>query len=95
MVQAGRSRVQFPMMSLDFRVFPYLSSRAMALGWTQRLRSIFLGGKGHPARKADNLTAVCELNIYKCEILDVSQSCGPPRSVTGTALQLLLLPCGC
>jgi hypothetical protein len=32
----------------------------MALGSTQPLPGIFLGGKGRPARKADNLTAVCE-----------------------------------
>jgi hypothetical protein len=30
----------------------------MALGSTQP--GIFLGGKGRPARKADNLTAICE-----------------------------------
>jgi hypothetical protein len=37
----------------------------MAMGWTHRLTGIFLGGKGQPARKADNLTAICEPNIYK------------------------------
>jgi hypothetical protein len=36
----------------------------MALGSTQPLTEmstgIFLGGKGRPARKTDNLTAICE-----------------------------------
>jgi hypothetical protein len=33
------------------------------------------GGKGRPARKADNLTALCEPNVWtKCGSLDVSQS---------------------
>jgi hypothetical protein len=43
------------------------------------------GGKGRLARKADNLTAICELSI-KCGSLDVSQPYGLPRPVTGIAL---------
>jgi hypothetical protein len=43
----------------SFRDFPY-----MALGSTQPLTETstrnFPGGKGRPARKADNLTATCE-----------------------------------
>jgi hypothetical protein len=44
---------------------PNPSSRSMALGSTQPLwqkwvQGIFLGDKGRPARKADNLTAICE-----------------------------------
>jgi hypothetical protein len=30
-----------------------------------RVPGIFLGGKGRPARGADNLTAICEPTVYK------------------------------
>jgi hypothetical protein len=42
------------------------------------------GGKGQLARKADNLTAICELS-RKCGILNISQPYGPPQPVTGVA----------
>jgi hypothetical protein len=43
-------------------------SRTMALGSTQPLteistRNILRRAKGWPARKADNLTAICELTV--------------------------------
>jgi hypothetical protein len=41
----------------------------MAVGSTQPLTQIstrnISGGKGRPARKADNLTAICEPIVYK------------------------------
>jgi hypothetical protein len=49
---------------LGFFNLPNPSSRAMALGSTQPLIEIstrnLRAGKGRPARKADNLTAICE-----------------------------------
>jgi hypothetical protein len=49
---------------IGFCNLPNPSSRNMALGSTQPLTEMSTrnlpGGKGRPARKADNLTAVCE-----------------------------------
>jgi hypothetical protein len=56
MLQTGRSPVQVP----DKVEFFNPSNRTMALGSTQPLTGIFLGGKKRPARRADNLTAICE-----------------------------------
>jgi hypothetical protein len=44
--------------------WPDPSSCTMALVWTQPLAG-GPGGKGRPARKADNLTTICELIVYK------------------------------
>jgi hypothetical protein len=58
MLEAGRSRVRFPMRSLD-----------LTLGSTQLLTEMstrnLLGGRGRPSRKADNLTAICEPIVSK------------------------------
>jgi hypothetical protein len=53
------------------RIFslPILSSRTMALRLTQPLIGNCItnlpGDKGHPTRKADNLTAISEPTVYK------------------------------
>jgi hypothetical protein len=69
---------------VDFFNLPNPSSRTVALGSTQPLTEMntrnLPGGKGLPARKADNLTTIGELIVYrKCGILDVSQTYGPSR----------------
>jgi hypothetical protein len=67
MLQTDKSRVRFPMRLLDFCNLPNPSSRTVALRSTQSLTELSTrnlpggsGGKGQPARKADNLTAICE-----------------------------------
>jgi hypothetical protein len=68
MLQAGRSRDRIPD-EVDFFNLPNPSSCTMALGSTQPLTEmstrIIPGGEGRPACKADNLTAICELTVYK------------------------------
>jgi hypothetical protein len=60
MLQAGRARVRFPMRYLDFSINLILPAAL----WTQPLTEMSTrdlpGGKGCPALKADNLTAICE-----------------------------------
>jgi hypothetical protein len=64
MLQAGRSWVRFAIKSLYLFNWPNHSSRTMALGLTQPLTEMSTrdlpGGKGEPARKADNFTFICE-----------------------------------
>jgi hypothetical protein len=49
---------------LNFFNLPNISNRTKALGLTKPLTKMsiwnFRGGKERPARKADNLTAICE-----------------------------------
>jgi hypothetical protein len=63
MLQAGRSRVRISMWWIFFNL-PNSSGRTMALGLTQPLTEMntqnILGGKGGPAHKADNLSAIYE-----------------------------------
>jgi hypothetical protein len=68
MLQTGRSQVQVPMRSLDFFfTLPNLSSCTMALGLTQPLTEMRSRNlpvdRGLPVRKADKLTAICELIV--------------------------------
>jgi hypothetical protein len=65
----------------------------MALGSTQPLTKkyvpgIFLGGKGRPPRKADNLTAICEPIVQKMWEPRRHTTLRPSRPVTGIALPL-------
>jgi hypothetical protein len=66
MLQAGRSLVRVPD-EVDFFNLPNPSSRTMALGSTQPLTKMSTtyipGSKKRPARRADNLAAICEPNV--------------------------------
>jgi hypothetical protein len=44
------------------------------------------GSKGRSAHKADNLTAICKLTVWKMWNPQISQPCGPSWPVTGIAL---------
>jgi hypothetical protein len=66
MLQARRSPVRVPD-EVDFFSIPNPSSSTMALGSTQPLTEMSTGnlpgGKKRPARRADNLAAICEPNV--------------------------------
>jgi hypothetical protein len=65
MLQGGRSPVRVP--DEDFFNLRNPSSLIMALGSTQSLTEMSTrklpGGKERPARRADNLAAICEPNV--------------------------------
>jgi hypothetical protein len=90
-IQAGKSRIRFPIRSLNFFNLLNPSNSTMALGLTQSLtemstRKRFLGVKrGWSVRLTTLQPSVSRLSI-QCEILSISQTYSPPRSVTGIAL---------
>jgi hypothetical protein len=63
MLQARRLCVQFLMRPLDFSIDLILAT-LWSWGWLSLLTEMSTrnlpGGKGRPAREADNLTAICE-----------------------------------
>ena len=65
-LQVGRSRVRFPMVSLEFFIDIILPAALLALGSTQPLTEMSTGniswGLRRPVRGADNLTTfMCRL----------------------------------
>jgi hypothetical protein len=76
MLQAGRSSIRVPD-EINFFNLPNPSSRTMALGSTQSITEMstrnFPGDKTRPARRADNLAAICEPNVWKRGSLNLSQ----------------------
>jgi hypothetical protein len=66
MLQAGKSPVRVSD-EVDLFNLPNSSSRTMALGSNQPLTEMstrnFPGSKKRPARRADNLAAICEPNV--------------------------------
>jgi hypothetical protein len=66
MLQAGRPPVRVPD-EVDFFNLPNPSSSTMALRSTQPLTKMSTrnlpGGKKRPARRVDNLAAICELIV--------------------------------
>jgi hypothetical protein len=66
-LETGRSRVRFPLTSLDISIDLTLPAALWPWGLTQPLTEMstrnLSRGKGRPARKADNHTASCEPTV--------------------------------
>jgi hypothetical protein len=88
-LQTGKARVKFPMQWF----FQFPSSFQPHYG--PEINSVsnnLPGSKWRPACKADNLTAICELNVYKTWDPQRLTTPWAPRPVTGAAyLHLRLL----